>query len=479
MRRQVTDLQLARRCWDVGLAGFALKSHYVPTAERAAVLNEALGGEVRVLGALTLNASVGGLNPIAVEIAAREGARILWMPTLDAANHRAKHADLPPGATPPMWLALQRDLDAQGVTVPVVDVLDEAGRPLPATREVLRLAARHQLVVATGHLSAYESRVVAEAAFEAGVRHVIATHPEFPQQDMSLDDQLALAGQGAFLERCFTTPFTGKYEWARMVGNIRATGAEHTIITTDLGQPHNPPVEDGLPLMADALQAAGFTDEEITTMIVSNSRLLAGADARHRPAAPASPETLRDHHGRIRAAARRERPRGRLRVAGGRLHRRRHRGLRPGPRGVPVLRRARRVPGGLEAAGHDPGPGEGDPPGRGRGGRPGAGGQHAFPGPGGLSPAGHPGPGAAAGRPDARAAARGDPHPLPGRPLQLRPSAGRRPDPAGPDGGPGAGPAVGAPGARRAAGVPLRAAPARDVRVPAGRAGGHHARCST
>ena len=313
MRRQVTDLQLARRCWDVGLAGFALKSHYVPTAERAAVLNEALGGEVRVLGALTLNASVGGLNPIAVEIAAREGARILWMPTLDAANHRAKHADLPPGATPPMWLALQRDLDAQGVTVPVVDVLDDTGRPLPAAVEVLRLAARHQLVVATGHLSAYESRVVAESAFEAGVRHVVATHPEFPQQDMSLDDQLALAAQGAFLERCFTTPFTGKYEWARMVGNIRATGVEHTIITTDLGQPHNPPVEDGLPLMADALQAAGFTDEEITTMIVSNSRLLADADSRPAPMtspAPASMETPRDHQGWIRAAARGERPRG-------------------------------------------------------------------------------------------------------------------------------------------------------------------------
>jgi hypothetical protein len=283
MRRRVTDLQLARRCRDVGLAGFALKSHYVPTAERAAVLNEALDeevprGEVRVLGALTLNSSVGGLNPIAVEIAAREGARILWMPTLDAANHRAKHADLPPGATPPMWLALQRDLDAQGVTVPVVGVLDDTGRPLPAAVEVLRLAARHQLVVATGHLSAHESRVIAEAALEAGVRHVIATHPEFPQQDMSLDDQLALAGQGVFLERCFTTPFTGKYEWARMVGNIRATGAERTIVTSDLGQPHNPPVEDGLPLMADALRAAGFADEEITTMIVSNSRLLAGAD---------------------------------------------------------------------------------------------------------------------------------------------------------------------------------------------------------
>src|SRR5690348_8326045 len=183
MRRRVTDLQLARRCWDVGLAGFALKSHYVPTAERAAVLNEALDGTVRVIGTLTLNAAVGGMNPLAVEIAAREGARIVWLPTLDAANHRRRHADLPPGATPPMWLALQRDLDAQGITVDPVPVLDEAGQPLLATAEVLRLAAKHQLVVATGHLSAREARSAAEAALATGIRHVIITHPEFPQQD--------------------------------------------------------------------------------------------------------------------------------------------------------------------------------------------------------------------------------------------------------------------------------------------------------
>lgn len=246
MRRRVTDLQLARRCWDVGLAGFALKSHYVPTAERAAALNGALNGAVQVLGTLTLNAAVGGMNP---------------------------------GATPPVWLALQRELDEQGITVQPVPVLDAAGRPLPATLEVLRLAARHQLVVATGHLSAREARVVAEAAFEAGVRHVIITHPEFPQQDMGLADQVALARQGAFLERCFTTPFTGKYDWARMVANIQATGPEQTIVTTDLGQPANPPVEDGLALMADALQQSGFTDEEITIMIVANSRLLAGPEA--------------------------------------------------------------------------------------------------------------------------------------------------------------------------------------------------------
>jgi hypothetical protein len=227
------------------------------------------------------------MNPLAVEIAAREGARIVWLPTLDAANHREKHADLPPGATPPMWLALQRDLDSRGITVDPVPVLDDAGQPLPATAEVLRLAARHQLVVATGHLSAREARAAAQAALAAGVRHVIVTHPEFPQQDMALDDQVALAGQGAFLERCFTTPYTGKYDWPRMADNIRATGPAQTIITTDLGQPANPPVEDGLALMADALHGAGFTDEEITTMTVTNSRLLAGAPPI--AAAPPSP----------------------------------------------------------------------------------------------------------------------------------------------------------------------------------------------
>ena len=62
-----------------------LKSHYAPTAERAAVVRGAVPG-VRALGAIALNAGVGGLNAQAVEIAARGGARIVWLPTVDAEN---------------------------------------------------------------------------------------------------------------------------------------------------------------------------------------------------------------------------------------------------------------------------------------------------------------------------------------------------------------------------------------------------------
>ena len=36
--RRIDDLALARRFAELGLAGFVLKSHYAPTAERAAVV---------------------------------------------------------------------------------------------------------------------------------------------------------------------------------------------------------------------------------------------------------------------------------------------------------------------------------------------------------------------------------------------------------------------------------------------------------
>jgi sugar phosphate isomerase/epimerase len=277
MRRRVTDLELAREFRRHGLAGFVLKSHYVSTAERAAVVRAAVPG-VRALGAITLNAAVGGLNPVAVEIAAREGARVVWLPTVDAANHRRTARDLPPGATPPMWLALQEELRGRGLDPAPVEVLDAAGVISPQARAILELIAGHGLVLATGHLGRAEIMAVTRAAVEAGVAHIMITHPEFPQQALGADDQRRLAGQGAFLERCLTTPLTGKYPWPDMVANIRAAGPESTVITTDLGQPHNPPVQDGLALMADALAAAGFTDKEIRRMIVDNSRLLAGPD---------------------------------------------------------------------------------------------------------------------------------------------------------------------------------------------------------
>jgi hypothetical protein len=274
VERRIDDVGLARRCRELGLAGFQLKSHYTSTAERASVVRGVVP-EVEVFGAVTLNRAVGGMNPLAVEIAAREGARTVWLPTVDSLNEMTGAHELAPGAKPPVWMRLQQELRDQGVELEPVRVVDVAGALLPETRAVLDSVARHGMVLATGHLSRDEIFAVVDAAVEAGIATIVITHPEFPAQDIGIEDQVELAAKGALLERCFTTPHTGKVTWERMFEAIRATGPEHSVLSTDLGQVFNPPVEDGLPLMADRLLDAGFTEEEIRTMAVTNTRRLA------------------------------------------------------------------------------------------------------------------------------------------------------------------------------------------------------------
>ncbi len=101
--------------------------------------------------------------------------------------------------------------------------------------------------------------------------------------------------------------------------NIRAVGSRHSVLSTDLGQVKNPPVEDGMALMVDRLLESGFSEEEVHGMAVVNSQ------ACGRSPGAMSARRLLGHRCSLR----------RLRVAGrwrrGRLHRRgRHRqGDRP------------------------------------------------------------------------------------------------------------------------------------------------------
>jgi Family of unknown function (DUF6282) len=274
VERIIDDVSLAERFLELGLAGFQLKSHYTSTAERARVVRRAVP-DVEVFGALTLNRAVGGMNPLAVEIAAREGARTVWLPTVDSQNEMTGGHELAPGAKPPVWMRLQQELREQGLQIEPIEVLDDGGALLPETEAVLDAVARHELVLATGHLSRDEIFAVVDAAVDKGIGTIVITHPEFPAQDIGIDDQRELAAKGALLERCFTTPHTGKVTWARVFDAIRATGVEHSVLSTDLGQVFNPPVEDGLALMADRLLEAGFDEEEIHTMAVTNTRRLA------------------------------------------------------------------------------------------------------------------------------------------------------------------------------------------------------------
>jgi hypothetical protein len=273
--RRITDLELARRCGELGLAGFAPTSHYTATHERAAVVNAAVGGRFAV-GALVLNHAVGGLNATAVEVAARQGVRFVWLPTVSARGEFAKVEDADPDGNVPVWVRFELELREAGATPRAVPVLDGDGAPLAELLAVLGVVARHRRVLNTGHLARDEIFAAVEAAVDAGVEHIVVTNPEFPSHKLSPADQQRLAERGALLQRALTTPYTGKCSWEDVFEATRAVGARHTVWGSDLGQVFNPPVEDGLAIMADKFLEAGFSEEEVRTMAVENTRRLAG-----------------------------------------------------------------------------------------------------------------------------------------------------------------------------------------------------------
>src|SRR5215471_13690196 len=143
--RRIDDLDLAREFLARGLRGFVLKSHYIPTAERAKVVSKSVPG-IAAFGALTLNHAVGGLNPVAVEIAGRAGCKIVWMPTVDAQNETA---GLPTGGNKklPFWAQIQRELSAMGISPPRMRVIDAAGKVVPEARSCLELIGRHDMIL--------------------------------------------------------------------------------------------------------------------------------------------------------------------------------------------------------------------------------------------------------------------------------------------------------------------------------------------
>src|SRR5580700_2908843 len=135
--RRIDDIDLAHEFIARGLKGFVLKSHYVPTAERAKVVTKAVPG-IAAYGAITLNHSIGGLNPVAVEIAGRSGNKIVWFPTVDAANETAGRVDGPTTKLP-FWAKIQRELSATGISPQPISVLGDGGKVNEPARRCLEL----------------------------------------------------------------------------------------------------------------------------------------------------------------------------------------------------------------------------------------------------------------------------------------------------------------------------------------------------
>jgi hypothetical protein len=263
--RVADDVQMVTHAAAHGFDGVVMKNHFEGTASRAQLAARAVSG-LKVYGGLVLNRYVGGINPRAVEAALRLGARIVWMPTLDAACHREAFGF--GGGFTAQSSGLETD-DAG------LSLLRE-GRLVDEVREVMALVKQHGAALATGHVSFDEIRALVAEAAAQDFRKLILTHPYDRAPGLTLAQVASLARPHVRIEFvfCSITPNWRFTDAATIAHCIRSLGAARFVISSDGGQAHNPMPADGYREFVHALHAAGIAADDFRVMCRDNGDFL-------------------------------------------------------------------------------------------------------------------------------------------------------------------------------------------------------------
>ncbi|MGE4276694.1 MAG: DUF6282 family protein [Lawsonibacter sp.] len=260
--RVYDDFDLMEAAIAVGAHGIVLKSHNGFTGDRAYLCNKHNAivhgnNDFQMFGSITLNRQIGGINPKAVEVAVKLGAKVVWLPTQSAVNHYIQHK--------------------QHVPADAVEVVRD-GKVVPEMNDVFSIVKNSNVVLATAHLSPTEIFVVVEAARKAGVQKIVVTHPEWWLVGMPLEDQLRLVKDyDVLLERCYRQPMGGGVYKSNLDSNlecIQTVGYRNILISTDSGQVENVHWEKGIQDYLSFMLEHGVSEEHLFYMTHTQQRKL-------------------------------------------------------------------------------------------------------------------------------------------------------------------------------------------------------------
>ena len=266
---RVGDYEIARLAVTAGMKGFVLKSHIWPTVGRVYHLRKSFEN-LEIFPSITLNSTVGGFNPIAVESAAKQGAKIVFMPTWSAAN------DLRRKGFSSYMKRYLRSVRSVGIKNGL-SVFDSEGHLGSDVKEVLRVTKIYELVVATAHISPAESLAVLEEANKIGLWPVIFSHPDSHSVGGTINDMKVMAKKGAYIEFCALglLPMFQRIHPRELIENIREIGAEHCFISTDFFFNWPPPPTEMLRMTIATLLDLGLGRDEIELLVrINPSRIL-------------------------------------------------------------------------------------------------------------------------------------------------------------------------------------------------------------
>ncbi|MPM36282.1 hypothetical protein SDC9_82877 [bioreactor metagenome] len=269
-KREVDAADMLKEAQVAGYRGFLVKDHYFPTMMGAKMVEEHLDNrkDVKVYGAIALNNSVGLFNLNAVDVAVGMGAKLVYFPTVSSKNHIDHH---------------KGNFAGSGKTSiperPVVYV-DENGAMDPAAVEVLRYLAEKDVVLGTGHGTAWEIDHLVKKAVELGVKRILVNHPQF-HIGATYEQMNKWAAMGAYIEMnvCVFTSGSrlGSLDDHIIAEMLRAVPLSQLILDSDMGQSGNgSPVEGMYRFIMLLMDKFGLTREDIDLITKQNPAKLLG-----------------------------------------------------------------------------------------------------------------------------------------------------------------------------------------------------------
>jgi hypothetical protein len=268
--RNMDDIDVATLAKARGMRGIVLKNHISETGSRAALVMKAVPG-IEVFGGVVLNNAVGGINPAAVEWMHRVyggRGRIVWLPTFESDKHVKTFSGK----------------DAKGI------VVAPGGKVTPEMEEILKIIARENLLLATGHVHPEEVLAVVKRGSELGVKKMMVTHALTNVPGLTMEQAKQVADLGAVIEICFlqfqagpNAPLPFLTHWTQVnaknvAEGIKALGAKSIVVSSDLGQSSNMVHPDGMEAAVAAMKKEGISDADIDMLIRKNPARLLGLD---------------------------------------------------------------------------------------------------------------------------------------------------------------------------------------------------------
>lgn len=244
----VDPIEAAQQAAQQGMRALVLKAHEFPSTAAAYLANRVVPDVASIAG-ICLDHPVGGLNPHAVEVALRNGAQVVWLPTISAQGANAA--------------ALQQFFGVdEGIRV-----LDDNGELLPVVREIMDLIAEHDGVLATGHISKEAHFEVARAFGERGSLVVTHAMHETTGPRLSVQETVELSELGAVIEFTAHTCMGSPSTFGAVIDVIGRIDVGRAIVATDYGWSVNVPAPGpGMVSYINELWDAGIDEERLRAM---------------------------------------------------------------------------------------------------------------------------------------------------------------------------------------------------------------------